>query len=315
MPWHVEFDVTHLLLASSYFALAIATCFFMVKALRIGSDHNAIWHRLFYPLLFVGAFARGVYYVLEVLVREHIMKLPNWVNYELSTYPAFIFFSCYFIIVFRWIEIYHTFLENNLPDNTSSISPDKLRSIFYLTNIFMYMIVLLLTALDFIFGESATKQSTILPTDITPYELALLLLDSLMYVVITLLFLWYGGRVCLTLQLTPVMDPHARKKLLLRLRMLSILCSLCFMVRAGIVMWSLNHDISAHWWVEPLYFLTLEILPLVIMLRMLHVNPRKHSVSLPYTGHSQDAHSPARPVTFVRVSEQAGYGTWTPSPP
>lgn len=177
------------------------------------------------------------------------------------TLPAFIFFSCYLLILFLWIEIYN---------DISGLNTRFLKPIFFITQGLMYLTLFTLYILNIVL--KLDKISTRHPFTVeSPFEKAIHILISCIYFFSAIGFLIYGSRFYfnLTREKRPLLA-RFRQTVLPTIRNLTIICSICFIARGiltfsnGIVDWP-----RGKWWVDPFYFLLLEIIPIVLMIVVL----------------------------------------------
>lgn len=178
------------------------------------------------------------------------------------TLPAFIFFSCYLLILFLWIEIYN---------DISGLNTRFLKPIFFITQGLMYLTLFTLYTLNIVLNfEKKPKLRHPFSVE-SPFEKAIHILISCIYFFSAIGFLIYGSRFyCnLTREKRPLLA-RFRQTVLPTIRNLTIICSFCFIVRGvltfsnGIVDWP-----RGKWWVDPFYFLFLEIIPIVLMIVVL----------------------------------------------
>lgn len=178
--------------------------------------------------------------------------------------PAYIFISCYLIILFLWIEIYH-----DISGSYSSI----LRPIFFISQGLIYTIVIVLNVLNIILYKSDKdkKPKTFEMVVESPFEKALHIFLAVLYSLSAFGFLIYG--LCFYCNITREKKPlllRFRQTVLPKIRNLTILCSICFLIRGALTLWNGIEDWPrGKWWVDPLYYFLLEILPILLMMIVL----------------------------------------------
>jgi hypothetical protein len=73
----------------------------------------------------------------------------------------------------------------------------------------------------------------------------------------------------------PTVTP-ARKAIAVRLRIIMIVVPLCFMMRVPIILVnSVWQDLTTKWWFGLSYYSLLELLPLLLLLKVLHMDPQR----------------------------------------
>lgn len=208
--------------------------------------------------------ARGVAFYLQPFVRHHEIIIPNYINIVIGSMPAYIFISCYLIILFLWIEIYH-----DISGSYSSI----LRPIFFISQGLIYTIVIVLNILNvLLYKRGKDKNPNIFEMVVeSPFEKALHIFLAVLYSLSAFGFLIYGS--CFYCNITREKKPlllRFRQTVLPKIRNLTILCSICFLFRGALTLWNGIQDWPrGKWWVDPLYYSLLEILPILLMMIVL----------------------------------------------
>jgi len=85
----------------------------------------------------------------------------------------------------------------------------------------------------------------------------------------------------------PTVTP-ARKAIAIRLRVIMIVVPLCFMMRVPLILVNSKfEDLTTKWWFGLTYYSVLELLPLLLLLKVLHMDPQRRqnlaSVMIPST--------------------------------
>jgi len=219
------------------------------------------WMWLFDFVLISGVIARIVYFVFQPISQEAILDVSDQVTLILNTFPSFLFFTVYFIILFFWMEIFH-FKRTDI----RSLCP-----LFYVVNVIMYGVFALLCILYFIVDLDIAKQTVFI-------------YDVVIFFLLGIGFFVYGILIYRKLQ-----QDYARaskhykqqyqapkkkkaKTIVYKVLLLAILITIEFFLRAGYILWAsvLDTQYLTLWWFDPFYWFVLECVPLLVMLGILH---------------------------------------------
>jgi len=255
--WHnIKYDAAHFVLAFLYavmFLLSVAcwALFYFSSHLRLN------WQKIFHPFLMAGTLSRMGFFLLQPFIMEGNLELPNRVNNILDSLPSFFFFTDYLIILFLWAEVYH-FREG--------LQLKRLGVVFALVNVAMYMGLVLLYTLDVTISK---RVYTAASEDISTIEKVIQGYLATIYLSTSLGYLSYGLMIYLKLsasQTTPKGRWAVRK-----IQLLASIISVCFLIRAILVVLDIFQvDLSVHWWLDLVYYASLECLPLLLMIVILH---------------------------------------------
>jgi len=163
-----------------------------------------------------------------------------------------------------WIEIYHS----------SNGHFTDVRPIYiYLCSV-MFVVVTILIVGDIVTNPLSPTQKV--PVPVSLLEKALFYLDTGMYLLASLGYLIYGARFWCRLS-TPNTQPllsKMRRKVLPRVIILTVLCTGCFILRGFVTLYFVFVPLPdvEYWWMDPVYFGCLEILPLCLMLSIFRHN-------------------------------------------
>jgi len=254
-----RYDFVHYALCGLYIFL-LFLCFGVVIRLITQNRWNLRWQKIFHPLLMTGCLIRATFFGLQPFIMEADLRIDNKLNMILNTLPSFIFFSNYLIILFLWAEIYHYAHED------SHVGIAKLQPIFLLICALMYGIVCTLYVIDFIVYSPDYVSVSI---NSNPVETTILLFDVFIYALTSLGFILYGVRIYFKFSSVPIYT-NTRRQVLRKIEVISMLVSLCFIIRCAVVILGVTTNMSAFWWFDGIYYFLLELLPLVLMLQLLH---------------------------------------------
>jgi len=118
-----------------------------------------------------------------------------------------------------------------------------------------------------------------------PTEKVIIIFSSLVYLVTALGFLLYGCKVYFKLRGKHSLHTQSRQLVLQRIKFIASTVSICFMIRAIFVFTTVwvHVPLMDEWWFFCIYYVALELFPLVMMVRLLHGKKRKdvnrHTIS------------------------------------
>jgi len=223
---------------------------------------------------FAGTFWRLFYFAMQPFIVESIVSVADTIRFIINSFPSFFFFSAYMIILFFWGEIYGTsdsVLQRGTNDSYQpQRSSKKMYILFIAFNILMYVTVVTLYLLNFFLARDLSN-----PNSFTIYEKCILLFAASMYFLTTIGFFGYGYYTFRFASKVEVRRPLARNKLLTRVGTVTLFSMACFMVRGGITIWGVvDPGLQWYWWVDGVYYLFLEVIPVLLMLGA-YVQPKK----------------------------------------
>jgi len=261
-----RYDIVHYLLAGLYIFL-VFLCLAVVVRLIIQNRWNLRWQKLFHPLLMIGCLVRASFFALQPFIMEDDLRMDNKLNMILNTFPSFIFFSNYLIILFLWAEIYHYAHED------SHVGIEKLQPIFIGMTTTIYGVIFLLYALDYLLFS---PQYMNVSWNSNPVEDAILVFGVVIYAITSIGFVLYGLRIYFKFSSVPVYT-STRKQVLRKIQVISMLVSLCFITRCVLILLGIFTNLSQYWFFDGLYYFLLELVPLFLMLQLLHGDSRRHT--------------------------------------
>jgi len=259
-----RYDLVHITLAALYILLFLL-CFTVVIRLVIKGNWNLRWQKFFHPVIMLGCLIRATFFLLQPFIMEHVLNLQNQVNMVLNTFPSFLFFTNYLIILFLWAEIYHYASE------ASHVGIEKLKPIFLVITLSMYSVVAVLYSLDFILYPPQYLNVSMAQTKV---ERAVYIFGVSIYTLTSVGFILYGIGIYFKVSSMPVYT-NTRKQVLRKIQVISMLVSLCFITRSGIIVAGVIFPLSVYWWFDGVYYLIWELVPLVLMLQLLHGDSRR----------------------------------------
>jgi len=264
------YEITHLALTVVYGSFCVICIANMILKWKQNTLH---WNNLFYLLLCVGCTTRGVYMISQYLIEESstIRNIPdlNAIENVLNSIPSFIFFSAYLIILFRWAIIYHNSYE------MSFIKFAHVKVLFYFINMFMYTVVFTLYFLDAAVFPGGTEYCGFVTS--TVVEQITYGFCAVMYLLTSLGFVLYTVRITRKFRYLPSRN-NAKEDVSVRLQRFTILVLIVFCARAILILytnfWYTDFSLD-YWYVDVLYYLLLEIIPLGLMFVILKIHPTK----------------------------------------
>ena len=66
-----------------------------------------MWKVLFFSFVVLGSAMRGCWAVFDPMMLNQTMLISNRLDLFLNLFPSALFFSCYLVLLFLWIEVYH----------------------------------------------------------------------------------------------------------------------------------------------------------------------------------------------------------------
>eukprot|EP01130_Rhizamoeba_saxonica_P010195 TRINITY_DN4176_c0_g2_i4.p1 TRINITY_DN4176_c0_g2~~TRINITY_DN4176_c0_g2_i4.p1 ORF type:complete len:191 (+),score=14.88 TRINITY_DN4176_c0_g2_i4:846-1418(+) len=182
--------------------------------------------------------------------------LANFVLY-LNLTPSFFYFVCYMVILFLWAEIFH-----------SSQRPKNLKPLFFVLSSMMLILGAILIIADIIFGEQTDA-----------IRICLYTLIGTVYALSALAFIYYGTRFYLAYR----PDSSIKAVTLQKIRNLTLICGICFIIRCGLS-FSNNSKvmsdfyINQEWWFDLVYWIGLEVIPIALMLLILRDRSKNSTI-------------------------------------
>ncbi|KAH3746173.1 hypothetical protein Pelo_12429 [Pelomyxa schiedti] len=238
-----------------------------------GSDK--VW---FHATFIFACFGRVVYFVTFPWMENH--PLNSFSSADRTTellllehLPAFLFFTCYFIVLMCWAEMYHgkpVISDAHTTHRKSTPVLLILNAAMYtyffgalLWNLVCYFQVCVVEVIETLFWSTT-------------------LITALIYVALGITFLVYGTLLFRKKQMQ-AFNIHTRGLTVLqRVVILSLMCTICFLVRSFIILYVApinNRDVSTTVsWFDFTYYTTLELIPLIIMMLLLGQRNAVHTM-------------------------------------
>jgi hypothetical protein len=271
---HTAYDVSHFVLVGLYIGFLGAIVHRLYRLNKTG-NLKLLWQRTFMVMLLLGTLTRTVFFALQPFIMEGVIEILNFWNAILNVFPSFFFFSCYLIILFLWAEIYH-----NTYGPAKSIN--KLRPIYFIVTALMYGVVITILVADWVVNHDIlVKQHEKIPEPRTTLERAVFLIDGSIYLITALGFIIYGGSFYVRFVRAGPLLSKMRETVLPKVKLLTILCTLCFVARSVLTIVGAFGNIAAWEWIDLVYYVGLELIPLILMLIILRPtsSPRQYSSS------------------------------------
>jgi hypothetical protein len=236
--------------------LAITTVILViVKACR--GTLKETWKVFFFIFVILGSCLRGLWALFDPLMLANTLQLSNRTDLFLNIFPSVLFFSCYLILLFIWVELYHYPVRGRMRIH-------HLRVHLWVVLGVMFAIFLVLFLVDLIvFPSKLVSISS--PSNVV--ERILILFVAAIYVITCVAFTVYGFLVLVPLWRTKGGADSAgkRRDMLLRLLALTMLIMIIFLVRAAMVFIGYFSNWSFISFFDLLYYVTCEILPIFMM--------------------------------------------------
>ena len=251
------FIATHYALAGCYFLLTSFTIALVVTKSCRGTLREG-WKIAFFVFVILGSTLRGCWALFDPLMLQGSMHISNRTDLFLDFCPSVLFFSCYVVLLFLWVELYH------YPARGSGMRIHRLRVHLLIVLALMFGVFGVLFILDAVLYSSPSVPISG-PANIV--ERILILYTAAIYVICCVAFSVYG-----LLVLVPLWRSQGglgfspkRRDMLLRLLGLTMLIMCIFALRAAMVFIGFFANWSFVSYFDLLYYLTCEICPILIM--------------------------------------------------
>lgn len=257
---YVRYDSFHFVLVFVYIVVMVVGTFMFAKY----HYHS----KIFKIMMLLGIAVRFIFFAMQPFIIEDILMISNSINVALNALPSFFFFSAYIMILFFWMQIYKT----NQPHKIKTIDRRVLLFLI-ISNSIMYGTVIILISLDFVFGGGLNvSDHSGVPSATNKYETGLFSLAAVLYITVSIGFFFYGyyafRYVYYENMEVSLQRLEQRKKLLRKVALITLVCMSCFVLRAGITLLALFYaKLDAGWWLDGIYYIGLEVIPIIMMLR------------------------------------------------
>ncbi|KAL6070854.1 hypothetical protein QOT17_006607 [Balamuthia mandrillaris] len=238
-------------------------------------------------MLFLGSFIRGLFFALQPFIREGKMTCPNQVNIMLNSLPSFFFFSTYILLLFFWVELIYTTIIQKDRGYTSLISPPmppkKGVQLKLFRTLYLFIVAVLFTIAVVLYIVDMTVYSMI-HTDVA-------LLQTKVEKSIWLVQVAVGGGTGIGFLISGIvlssrliqkgeswrLMSRVKRNLLKKVSLISAICTIGFTLRAVVELNAviMPRTFAVVWWITLLYFVVLEIVPLVLILMTLILTHRR----------------------------------------
>eukprot|EP01128_Nolandella_sp_AFSM9_P000373 TRINITY_DN10533_c0_g1_i1.p1 TRINITY_DN10533_c0_g1~~TRINITY_DN10533_c0_g1_i1.p1 ORF type:complete len:332 (+),score=39.24 TRINITY_DN10533_c0_g1_i1:152-1147(+) len=256
-----QFTATHTTLAALYL-IPVMMCVIWRVMPMVRHRRGTFWQLSVSGLLLLGCFARMSFWIMQPLVFSEVIDLPTDVNFYWNMIPSYLFFSCYLVILFLWVEIYHK--------NAAAVPRFvNFHAIYGGVLAAMYCSLLALIVADLASPSNSPKYSPV-PMAETLYRELMVYSVASLYLMVTAGFVVYGLLFYCRYQgqgRQPLLQ-KMREAVLPRLRNLTIFVTIIFTARASLTLSThlMHVPQSTFTWLDLAYFGPLEVFPLVLMM-------------------------------------------------
>jgi len=187
-------------------------------------------------------------------------------SFVLSSVPSFFFFSAYMMILCFWGDLFQG-------EGTYTKINNKIFNFFLIVNGVMYIAAFVLYVLDFVMTTPDDPQSYSI------WEQSVLLLVASLYILTSISFFIYGYFTFRYVGGIKRRSPE-KNRLLTRVGTITLVSMFCFLIRAALIIWgAVDSNLQWYWWLDSVYYLMLEVIPVMLMLGA-YVKPRKGKFDL-----------------------------------
>jgi len=264
VPFEWKYAASGWLLAILY-VIPICLCWYW-RIRRHNFSQNRVssfWRNAFTSMMILGSFCRAVFWLIQSFNQSKLIPIHPFINVYWSIFPGLFINTDYLVILFLWIQIYHSNEDN----------PLDIKPYFLFITGMIYLVAFSLMIGDFVTEPSRDMK---IPTYETLLQKALVLFMACLYLGGSVGYVVYGVRFYQRLSRRPLLQVKVKTDILPRVVVMTILCGVCFTLRATLViMDSVFHFFSYfwnpldfYWWLDPAYYIPLEICPLLLMLKL-----------------------------------------------
>jgi len=261
MEW--KYAAAHWILSVLYVIPVILCWYWRVRRQTFSQSHvSTFWRLVFITMLFIGASSRAVFWFIQPFYMSEMIVINSKVNAYWAVLPGLFIFTDYLVILFLWIQIYHSDEETTL-----DIKP----YFIYIASL-VYGVALSLMIADFIIYPVSPFQPV--PKFDTTLSRTLILFVATVYLLASIGYIFYGIRFYRRLANRPLLY---KNNILPRVLAVTALCGICFVVRAvlvlldsffGVFTADSESEMEFYWWFDMAYYIPLEIGPLMLMLKL-----------------------------------------------
>jgi len=266
-----ELDVIVYILGALYFMLVVVPIIQLIRIHLRVPDLGWTTQKLFLSLTLLSSLVRCIFFGIVPWIHGEFFMV-NFENYPvftiLDTLPSILFFSTYTLLILFWAEIIHH------ARNQSISFPQKLRPIFMTINMVVYLLLVACWLLLFFFYNHTHT-----------IDIVVNIYLSLIYLGAAAGFIIFGGRLYIMLKQFPI-ESRGRRSKLKEVGWVSVVCTSCFTIRTGLLMYStINQTVDVNDFFILTYYLVVEVIPSALVLFILRKLPPKRDrlVNATYT--------------------------------
>ena len=230
----------------------------LVVAKACKGSLRELWKIAFFVFVVLGSALRGCWALMDPLMLEGSLSISNRTDLFLDLFPSILFFSCYVVLLFIWVELYH-FGKRGFGMRIHHLRVHLLVALSAMFAFFIICFVLDVTLYSSKFVPISGPANVV--------ERVLILYVAALYVLCCAAFSVYGLLVLVPLWRSGRGVDHnpKRRDMLLRLLGLTSLIFVIFMVRAGLVFVGIFSNWSFVAYFDLVYYLMCEVLPICSM--------------------------------------------------
>eukprot|EP01117_Protostelium_nocturnum_P018552 TRINITY_DN7784_c0_g1_i1.p1 TRINITY_DN7784_c0_g1~~TRINITY_DN7784_c0_g1_i1.p1 ORF type:complete len:305 (+),score=28.19 TRINITY_DN7784_c0_g1_i1:89-1003(+) len=269
------------LILSGFYSILFIVAIYMISVFKYQS-------RIFVVALFCGIAVRMFAFIVVALARVHIITIAWCLSFFLLTVPSLLYFWAYFMLLYTWTRKYQLIWGVD----------SKFTNYFYLTTAGVLLVIpATLYILDFVqwgyadvhvYLEVNRDPGDPGPFSRTPFEVVVQTLLGVLYVFISSIFFFFGCWIRTNIDpdkskpmdesqwlLSGNHDKIASLKYKTKLMVPVMIIFLCRSILSLVTI-----PVSLPWWVDFFYYIFLEGIPTILMLKT-RENRKKKAYSLP----------------------------------
>jgi len=251
---NTDFAITHYLLSAFYFIFFIYCAGrFLCKNRPSKSSKNRRWRNIFNFFMIAASAIRTISFLLQALASVGEIVVSNFVDSLLNVMPTALFFTSYWIMLLLWALIYHGRY------NVNANFVDRSIPLFVMINFAMYSAITTSLVMNYKDSAHADPARAKEPNALVTVALGAI---AFCYFCTALAAYFYGIRFyrIFVLHVAPIAQ---------RILQLTLFFGSIFLIRTVIVCYGIFDNISKYFWFDLVYYMSLEILPLNLMLALL----------------------------------------------
>ncbi|KAH3767855.1 hypothetical protein Pelo_264 [Pelomyxa schiedti] len=227
-------------------------------AVRAGASPQA--ELSFHSFVLAGSALRTVFFVMQIMLTENVVNLAASINFMLDTFPSIIFFSAYLVLLLLWFAPY-----------------PFVKKMFVIFNAALYLVAFIIYSWDVMQNDLWAGAGDI-PTKYTVAESVLHWVLSAMYIAVSCSFLIYSYLLFKKYKKGELRMYHGKTAI----SSIAMVCMAIFLVRSVLMVFDSFFDFLEQWWVQPVYYTLMEVVPLVLMIIAMNTNKFNRSLVVPY---------------------------------